>query len=88
MAANGVRGAGFGIPGTIDRARGRVVQAANLPLFDVSFVEQMQRALALPVAIDNDANTAALAELRWGAARDLSDFVYVKLSPGVGGAIE
>ncbi len=41
----------------------------------------------LPVRIENDANVAALAELRWGAARGLSDVVYVKLSPGLGGAL-
>src|SRR4051794_17901618 len=48
---NGVRGIGFGIPGTIDRANGTVVQAANLPLFNVPFVERMQQELGLPVAI-------------------------------------
>src|SRR3954452_23755808 len=84
-SANGVRGAGFGIPGTIDRARGRVVQAANLPLFDVSFVERMQRTLSLPVAIDNDANVAALAEHRYGAARGARNSLMLTLGTGVGG---
>jgi glucokinase len=84
---NGVRGIGFGIPGTIDRANGRVVQAANLPLFNVPFVERMQRELGLPVAIDNDANVAALAEHRHGAARGSRYSLMLTLGTGVGGGV-
>jgi glucokinase len=84
---NGVRGVGFGIPGTIDRARGAVVQAANLPLFNVPFVERMQHALGLPVAIDNDANVAALAEHRFGAAKGARHSLMLTLGTGVGGGV-
>jgi glucokinase len=84
---NGVRGIGFGIPGTIDRAHGRVVQAANLPLFGVPFVERMQHELGLPVAIDNDANVAALAEHRYGAARGAHYSLMLTLGTGVGGGV-
>jgi len=42
-------------------------------------------ALGIPVAFDTDTNAAALAEGRWGAARDVRSFVYLTLGTGIGG---
>ena len=63
---------GFGIPCTFDRAPGMAVQAVNLPLARPRRSrEVMAERLGLPVSVDNDANCAALAEARAGAARGL-----------------
>lgn len=43
--------------------------------------------LGCPVAVDNDAKALALAEGRWGAARDVDDYVSMVVSTGVGGGI-
>jgi glucokinase len=43
--------------------------------------------LGLPVYLDNDANTAALAEHELGAGRGHDDMVYVTISTGIGGAL-
>ena len=39
------------------------------------------------VVVDNDANLAALAEGRWGAARGEANYVMVTLGTGIGGGI-
>jgi fructokinase len=48
----------------------------------------LHRQLNVPVFIDTDVNTAALAEWRWGAATGLDTFAYVTIGTGIGvGAI-
>ncbi|SRR5579884_1390593 len=45
----------------------------------------VREAFSLPVAFDTDVNAAALAEHRWGAARDVDDCVYLTVGTGIGG---
>ncbi len=39
------------------------------------------------VHVDNESNCAALAEMKWGAARGVDNFVLFKMDVGVGGAV-
>ncbi len=82
-----VRGVGFGIPCLIDTARGMAVMAVNLPIADVPFADLMTERLGLPVFVDNDANTAMLAEWRFGAARGAQDAVLLTIGTGIGGGL-
>lgn len=47
----------------------------------------IQRGLDLPVALDTDVNAALLGEVRWGAARELNDAIYLTIGTGVGGGV-
>ena len=53
----------------------------------VDLVGPLRRALGVPVRVDTDVSAAALAEHRWGAARDVTTLVYVTIGTGIGGGI-
>lgn len=52
-----------------------------------ALLDCLREALAVPVAIDTDVNGAALAEHRWGAARDCAVAAYVTVGTGLGGGL-
>ena len=47
----------------------------------------MSERLGIPVLLDNDGNTAALAEHRWGAARGARNAVLLTIGTGIGGGL-
>jgi predicted NBD/HSP70 family sugar kinase len=83
-----VVGVGLGLPGPIDRRSGRVGSSSILPGWvGVRAADELGKRLALPVAVDNDANLGALAELHWGAAAGRTDVAYLKISTGIGAGL-
>jgi len=83
-----VLGAGIGIPGPVDRARGTAGSASILPGWTgLRIASEMRNRLAMPVEIENDANLGALAELTWGAGRDCMNFAYIKVATGIGAGL-
>jgi glucokinase len=78
---------GFGIPSLIDQRTGVARLAVNLPLVDIRFGDVMTERLGLPVFVDNDANVAALAEHRLGAAAGSTEAVVLTVGTGIGGGL-
>lgn len=87
FAGSDVSAVGFGIPCLIDQRTGRAVSAVNLALADIHFADVMAERLGLPVFVDNDANMAALAEHRAGAAIGASEVVVMTIGTGIGGGL-
>jgi glucokinase len=82
-----VEAVGFGIPVLMDQTTGRAVVGVNTPLKDIAFADVMAERLGVPVFVDNDGNTAALAEHRAGAARGASEAIVLTLGTGIGGGL-
>lgn len=82
-----VSGVGVGAAGFVDRARSRMMSSPNIAWHDYPLREVLEEALGLPVAVENDGNAAAWAEFRFGAGRDVDDFLLIAVGTGVGGGM-
>ncbi|GBF06146.1 transcriptional regulator/sugar kinase [Deinococcus aerius] len=83
-----VQSVGVGCGGPLDTERGLVQNPPNLPgWIDYPLAGRLREALGLPVALDNDANAAALAEFHFGAGRGTRHMVYLTVSTGIGSGL-
>jgi glucokinase len=79
---------GICAPGPLDPKTGIVLNPPNLPCWrNYPLAEKIAEAYHLPVKLDNDANAAALAEVRWGAARGYRYVFYATIGTGIGTGI-
>ena len=76
-------GAGVGVPGQVEED-GTVVLAENLGWTNVPLVRTLTELTGLPVAAENDANLAALGELRGGSAKQFHSMVFITIGTGIG----
>ena len=83
----GVQAIGMGIPATIDHDRGVALAAVNLPIADLPIRDLVLERTGLPAFVDNDANVAALAEHRFGAARGTRNAIMLTIGTGIGGGL-
>jgi glucokinase len=85
--ARQVVGIGIGLPGIMDSETGVVFWSPNFPAWkDVPVPPAVGTPLGLPTYILNDARTAALGELQFGAGRGARHMVMITLGTGIGGA--
>jgi glucokinase len=81
---------GIGVPGAMNFERTLVQYPPNFQKWEVEpFAEFVKEALPISeiVVMDNDAKAAALAEQKFGAAKNENFFLLATLGTGVGGAI-
>lgn len=89
IARSSLRAVGVGSPGIVE-ADGTVRLGTALPEWTgLPLGERLRRSFKCPVLVENDANTAAVAEHWKGAATEVDDMVFVLagLSPGAGALI-
>ncbi len=78
---------GIGAAAFVNFAEGLLIESPNIAWTMVPLRSIVERETGLSVYLDNDANVAALGELRYGVARGVSNFIYLTLGTGIGGAI-
>lgn len=82
-----VQAVGVGAAGWISADRSRVLFSPHLAWRDTPLRDDLAARLDLPVWVDNDANAAAWAEYRFGAARGHDVVACVTLGTGIGGGL-
>lgn len=80
-------GVGVGSPGTIDAAQGVVLYSNNFGWENVPLAAELLKYFSCPIRISNDANCAALGEVKAGAAKEIANAVLLTLGTGVGGGV-
>ena len=78
-----------GIAGQVDVERGILLGTANLSrsVVDLQMARLLKDELGIPAIIRNDVQIAAAGENRFGAGKDVDDFVVIFVGTGIGGGI-
>ncbi len=81
---------GIGSFGPVDLNRksptyGYITATPKTSWQNTNLLGKIRDAFNIPVGFDTDANAAAFGEHQWGAARGLTNFVYLTIGCGVGG---
>lgn len=85
---SGIVAIGIGVPGAVDFDRGVTYNLTNVPGWsNVPLRDRISSRTGLPTVLENDANCAAYAEFKCGAARGFRNVVVVTLGTGVGGGL-
>jgi glucokinase len=88
QAGAALDGIGIGLTGRVDFQTGRLTENEFFPDWGLrDLAGDLSEALGVSVAMENDADAAALAEARWGAGQGYPIFIYVTVSTGIGGGI-
>jgi predicted NBD/HSP70 family sugar kinase len=82
IPAEKIVGIGIGMPGFVDTKKG--INHSFLNDSKDSIVVKIEEELNIPVVIDNDSSLIALAELKWGAAKNRNHVMVVNIGWGVG----
>jgi N-acetylglucosamine repressor len=77
-------GVGIGMAGLIDSANGICRYSAIMGWHDVELQAPLEYQLRVPVRLDNDVNTLAVAERLFGPGRAANEFIVVTIGRGIG----
>jgi glucokinase len=88
LPRSSLRAFAAGAPGVTDVDEGIVLATSYLMGWrDVPLRALLEASLGVPAAVENDVNTAAIAESKIGAARGIRDFVFLAVGTGIGAGI-
>ncbi len=87
LSASDMVGIGIGVPGMINSRAGVVTYSNNLAWENFPISKRVEALTGLPVKIANDANVAALGEVKFGGGKSLENAIMITLGTGVGSGI-
>ncbi|WP_405150731.1 ROK family protein [Sphaerisporangium sp. NBC_01403] len=83
-----VRGAGLGVPATVEFAAGRTESARVMASWTGVVIPPLISArYPVPVFVDNDVNVIAMGEYHEAYAREVADLLFVKVSTRIGAGV-
>lgn len=83
-----IAGIGACAPGPLNPQKGIVHNPPNLRGWrEVPLAKLIEKKFKIKTKIENDANAAGVAEMKWGAAKGYSQIFYVTVSTGIGTAV-
>src|SRR4051794_27975387 len=82
-----VAAVGIGAAGFVDASRSTVMFSPPLAWRDEPLRARLSCRITIPVVVDNDANTTALGESRFGAGAGHRFVLCITLGTGIGGAV-
>lgn len=77
---------GMSVAGLIDPKSGHFINLTSQQIVDFPFSETMIQKFGVKTRLIHDCKAAALAEMNFGEAKGLKNFIYLSISTGVGGA--
>ncbi len=85
---NDITGIAISSPGSVDVEAGIVYGISAIPyIHNFEIQKELEEHLGYPVSLENDANSAALAEMWLGKAKDVKNALFVVIGTGIGGAV-
>lgn len=78
---------GVSVPGLTDSENGIWVFSPFSGIRDLNLKECIGDRFKLPIFIENDVNSCALAEKEFGVCKDYDNFMWITLSYGIGGSL-
>ncbi len=78
---------GVSVPGLTDSENGIWVFSPFSGIRDLNLKESIGDRFKLPIFIENDVNSCALAEKEFGVCKDYDNFMWITLSYGIGGSL-
>jgi fructokinase len=84
-SAGRLRAVGIGSFGPVDLNKGYITSTPKAAWRNYDLAGAVKNGLGVPVRLDTDVNAAVLGEARWGAARNVSNCLYLTVGTGIGG---
>ncbi|MDO4431699.1 MAG: ROK family protein [Aerococcaceae bacterium] len=83
-----IKGVAISSPGAVNTQTGVIAGISAIDyIHGFNIIEAFEALFHLPVTIENDANCAALAELHYGAAKDVQNAYMIVIGTGIGGSL-